>query len=273
MSVVDDLEIMFSIARDAASVVAHVYATNFAVDYKGPGDPVTRADREANALICSRLTAAFPGVPIVAEESDESSYAGWSGAERVFFVDPLDGTREFVARNGEFAVMIGLAERGRAKAGVVLSPASSTAWAGALGKGAWRTNGQGEREPLRVTGTKTLAQARLVVSRSHRGEALSRVIGHLGLREVAPYGSAGLKAAQVAEGRADLYLQLGRAGKRWDACAAEAIVLAAGGRFTDQMGDPIDYADGRLDNDRGLAASKGVLHAEMLSAVARDRGA
>ena len=101
---------MLRIASEAARVIMEVYGRPFDVDYKGPQDPVTEADRRANALICERLEQEFPGVPIVAEESDESAFANFRDADRVFFVDPVDGTREFVDRNGEFAVMIGLLE-------------------------------------------------------------------------------------------------------------------------------------------------------------------
>src|SRR5258706_3725736 len=128
---------MMPIAREASAIVARVYATDFEVDFKGPADPVTQADREANALICARLAEVFGPLPVVAEESDESEFAGWVGAPRVFFVDPLDGTLEFVAKNGDFVVMIGLAEEGRAVAGVVTAPALGTAWAGAVGVGAF----------------------------------------------------------------------------------------------------------------------------------------
>src|SRR5580693_2902193 len=100
-----------------------VYAAEFDVEFKSKNDPVTRADREANALLCDRLGRAFPGVPVVAEESDPSAYANFEKSEEVWFVDPLDGTREFVAHNGEFAVMIGLAEHGRATVGVIVAPA------------------------------------------------------------------------------------------------------------------------------------------------------
>ena len=120
-------------AKEAAALVMGVYVAPFDVEFKVADDPVTRADRESNALLCARLTAAFPGVPIVAEESDPATYAGFAAAEAAWFVDPLDGTREFVAKNGEFAVMLGLAQAGRATVGVVIAaPATgsepSSAW-------------------------------------------------------------------------------------------------------------------------------------------------
>src|SRR4029077_18943512 len=140
-------ETALRIALEASDVVNRVYATPFEVEFKGKDDPVTRADREANELACERLARAFPGVAIVAEESDPRSYAGFARHDRVWFVDPLDGTREFVARNGEFAVMLGLAEGGRALVGVIVAPAWGRAFVGIVGEGAWEVSSDGSRRP------------------------------------------------------------------------------------------------------------------------------
>jgi 3'(2'), 5'-bisphosphate nucleotidase len=257
---VEELEIMLRIAREASAVIERVYATDFTVDYKGPADPVTQADREANALICDRLAAAFGPVPIVAEESDESAFAGWVNADRVFFVDPLDGTLEFVSGNDDFVVMIGLAEQGRPVAGVVVAPALGVAWLGADTVSAVEVSKAGERKPLHVSNTTELTRARAVVSRSHQSERLLQIVADLGIPLVVPRGSAGLKAAQVAAGLADLYFQPGVAGKRWDTCAPEAILHAAGGRATDAWGHPIDYRGPELSNNLGFLATNGKLH-------------
>jgi 3'(2'), 5'-bisphosphate nucleotidase len=262
-----ELEVMLRVAREASDVVASVYTTDFVVDYKGPADPVTRADREANALICARLAEAFGPVPVVAEESDESDFAGWVGASRVFFVDPLDGTLEFVARNGDFVVMIGLAERGRPVAGVVVAPALGIGWAGAESVGAFEIGEAGVRRAIRVSETADLASARAVVSRSHQSDRLPDLIAALGIGQVIARGSAGLKAADVAAGVADVYLQPGHAGKRWDTCAPEAILLAAGGLATDARGQPIDYGGPELGNKNGFLATNGKLHAPLLEAL------
>ncbi|HKQ69387.1 MAG TPA: 3'(2'),5'-bisphosphate nucleotidase CysQ [Polyangiaceae bacterium] len=264
MTRVEELEIMLSIAREAAGIIARVYATDFAVDYKGPSDPVTQADREANALICARIAEAFGPVPVVAEESDESAFAGWVGAPRVFFVDPLDGTLEFVAKNGDFVVMIGLCENARPVAGVVLAPAFGTAWAGADSVGAFEVDPMGVRTPLRVSRASDLAHARAVVSRSHQSDRLRDFLGTLGIGQISQRGSAGLKAADVASGRADIYLQPGRAGKRWDCCAPEAIVRAAGGVFTDGLGELIDYGGPELTNENGFLVSNAQLHSSVV---------
>jgi 3'(2'), 5'-bisphosphate nucleotidase len=267
MNRADELEVMLRVAREASIIVARIYATNFSVDYKGPADPVTQADREANALICARLAESFGPVPVVAEESDESAFAGWVGAPRVFFVDPLDGTLEFVARNGDFVVMIGLAEKGRPVAGVVVAPATGVAWAGGESLGAFEVAPDGARTPLRVTDCFLLARANVVVSRSHPSERLRKLIERLGVEKATPRGSAGLKATDVASGRADFYLHPNQAGTRWDTCAPEAIVSAAGGLCTDASGLAIDYTGPELANTKGFLASNGKLHQAVLDVV------
>lgn len=267
------VETLDSVAREAAALIRTVYATNFEVDFKAPRDPVTEADRQANALICERLAALFPNVPIVAEESEPESFAGYRDAQRIFFVDPLDGTREFVARNGEFVVMIGLVEGTRALAGVIHAPELGISWLGEVGKGAERVDAQGARSPISVTQVSALSDARIVGSRSHRNPALERTLAQLGARELVALGSAGLKAAEVARGAADAYVAPHYAGKRWDACASDALIHAAGGRLTNADGEFFDYRAPALDNDRGIVATNGQLHDVILEHLARARAA
>jgi 3'(2'), 5'-bisphosphate nucleotidase len=265
----DLIQELCRIATLAAGVVRQVYETPFAVHYKGPRDPVTDADRRANTLICEELARSFPGVPVVAEESDPASFAGYRTSESVFFVDPLDGTREFVDRNGEFVVMIGLLQGTNATAGVVHAPAQRRMWSGCVGHGAFRRVEGGDAEPIRVSATRRVERARVVASRSHRSAALERVLEQLGARDLMAVGSAGLKGAEIATGRADIYVGPGRAGKRWDVCAVDAIVTAAGGRLTDALGGPFDYRDANLTNERGILATNGFLHDLVLEHVAR----
>lgn len=265
------LDILIEIAREAALVIDEVYKTPFHVDYKGPRDPVTAADRRANALICERLSRHFPGVPIVAEESNPESFAGFQSAPSIFFVDPLDGTREFVDQNGEFVVMIGLVEGNRATHGVIHAPVSHTAWAGEVGSGAFTVDASGKRQAIRPSSVAELGQARIVASRSHRSELLERALQVLGAREIITLGSAGLKGARTADGTAEAYVSPVSAGKRWDACAADALIAAAGGRFSDEFGDPIDYRAASLINDRGVVASNGLIHEALLERLASAR--
>ncbi|HEY1536525.1 MAG TPA: 3'(2'),5'-bisphosphate nucleotidase CysQ [Polyangiaceae bacterium] len=262
-----------SVAREAAALILKVYATEFSVDFKAPRDPVTEADRQANELICERLATLFPGVPIVAEESEAESFAGYRKAERIFFVDPLDGTREFVARNGEFVVMIGLVDGDRATAGVIHAPELGVSWVGEVGKGAHKIDAEGARSPISVSDVPVLSEARVVGSRSHRNPALERTLATLGARELIALGSAGLKAAAIARGVADAYVAPHYAGKRWDACASDALVSAAGGKLTNANGELFDYRAAELDNDRGIVASNGLLHDAIIERLMAARGA
>lgn len=262
---------LIEIAAEAAAIVKDVYSAPFEVDYKAPKDPVTVADRRANALICARLAEAYPGIPVVAEESDPASFAGYRDAERVFFVDPLDGTREFVDRNGEFAVMIGLLDGEHATLGVIHAPATDTVYAGAVGDGAFRIDPSGARAPVRVSEVARLGEARIVASRSHRSEKMQRALELLGVGEVIALGSAGLKGVAVASAAAEAYVTPGYAGKRWDACAADALVRAAGGRFTAAHGLPIAYRGEKLANDRGVLACNARLQGALLERLAKLR--
>ncbi|WP_437600674.1 3'(2'),5'-bisphosphate nucleotidase CysQ [Sorangium sp. So ce590] len=272
-----ELDEIVRIARAAAAIVMDVYATPFIVEMKGPGDPVTRADREANALICGALEAAFPGEAILAEESVPAAeeLAARFGRERVFFVDPLDGTREFADRNGEFAVMIGLAVSGRAALGVVVMPTTGEALAGRAGDGggfAFLEARDGSRRPLQVSPVASPADATLIVSRSHRPKEIEPLLSRLGISKVVPCGSVGVKIARIATGEVDLYVHGGGGAKLWDSCAPEAVLRGAGGRFTDLTGAPIDYTGPGLKLARGIIASNGALQDAVVDAARAELG-
>lgn len=258
------LDVLARIARDAARIVLDVYATDFVVAYKGANDPVTDADRQANAFVCRELERAYPGVPIVAEESAVPDRV--ANARELFFVDPLDGTRDFVDKNGEFCTMIGFAEAGRATAGVIIAPVLGYAVAGGEGVTAYELDER--RTELRVSTVQSVHDARFVVTRSRRNAQLDALLHRIGPAAVEPCGSAGIKGLRVAYGTADAYLQPGRAGSRWDACASEAIVRAAGGELTNARLEPIDYASGEIINSRGVLATNGLLHTSLRSFLA-----
>jgi 3'(2'), 5'-bisphosphate nucleotidase len=153
-------------------------------------------------------------------------------------------------------------------AGVVHAPASGLTWAGEAGHGAWEVDADGHWEGVQVSTADTLAAARVVASRSHRGPRLSAALAALGARAVRAMGSAGLKGAEVARGSAEVYVDPGSGTKRWDACAVDALVTAAGGRVSDLTGAPIDYRGRSLGNEHGLVVSNGRLHEEVLGRLA-----
>jgi 3'(2'), 5'-bisphosphate nucleotidase len=264
------LDCLVEITEQAAAVVLGIYETSFAVELKGPGDPVTAADRRANQMICDALRDCFPGCPIVAEESDPSVFGDFRHAARTFFVDPVDGTREFVRRSGEFVVMIGCVEEQRASAGIIWAPTLDTVWIGELGLGAFRRGATKAFEPIRTAEKSTTASARLLVSRAQSGEETQSLQSRLKMPFADAMGSAGLKGAAVADGTADAYVAPRYAGKRWDACAPDAIVSAAGGVFSDGDGKAIDYRSSDLVNRRGLVVANAALHREIIARL-QDR--
>ncbi len=253
-------ENLLRIAAEAAVEVMDVYGRHFEVDFKGPEDPVTEADRRANDLICKRLGELYPDIPVVAEESPEELWSHYRASKRVFFVDPVDGTREFVARNGEFVIMIGLLDGDVPTHGVLHAPALRQRWYGEVGAGAFEIAEDESRRALVLPPPPLLAEARVVSSRSHRSSLLERALAHVGAQEILPIGSAGLKGAAIARGAADIYLAPEQAGCRWDSCAPEAIIRAAGGLYTDAWGQRLDYRAARLQNDRGIVAAAPGLH-------------
>jgi len=261
----EELTVATRLAREAGATIMRVYATDFSVAYKGKGDPVTQADQLANDLIVKGLQKAFPTDLIVAEESSPPSES--LTASRVWYVDPLDGTKEFIAKNGEFSVMIGLAVDGRAHLGVVYRPDGDVLYTGVVGQGAW-VEVNGIRKALMVDSTRESSSMTLAVSRSHRNPLIEKICEAVGVSQEIPSGSVGLKIGLIAEGRADLYLEPGPYTSVWDACGPEAILRAAGGRFTNVFGQPLVYGLTPLKNILGLVATNGQCHAQVIAALA-----
>jgi 3'(2'), 5'-bisphosphate nucleotidase len=252
------------IAREAGAILMDIYATDFAVAYKAEADPVTEADTEANTYIVSEIRKAFPGDGIVAEETEDRSDALEGG--RCWYVDPLDGTKEFVARNGEFSVMLGLAIDGVAMAGVVYRPDNDKLYSGVVGDGA-HLEEHGERSSLIVSTVADPSRLRLVVSRSHRNRAVGNVVTQLGITQETTSGSVGLKAGLIAEQKADLYIHIADKSSMWDACGPEAILKAAGGRFTDLAGNPYRYGGSDMRNRSGILACNAAAYDAVLPAA------
>lgn len=254
------------IAREAGTILMEVYATDFRVGYKAKSDPVTEADTRANSYIVGELRKTFPSDGIVAEESVDRSDALEGG--RCWYVDPVDGTKEFVARNGEFAVMLGLAIDGIAVAGVVYQPVTDKLYAGVVGHGATLEQ-HGATRALRVSEVAEPSELRLVVSRSHRNRAVAKVVAKLGIRQEMQTGSVGLKAGLIAERKADVYVHMSDKSSAWDACGPEAVLRAAGGRFTDLAGNRYQYGGTDMRNRAGILACNAAAYDAVLP-VARD---
>lgn len=228
-----------SLARKAGEEIMAVYiGTEIEVGYKDDLSPLTQADLASHHVIVQGLTHLTPEWPVLSEESEEIPYQQRSAWEYFWLVDPLDGTKEFLRRNGEFTVNIALIHRGTPILGVVYAPAIDTMYFAAGGVGAFRTSGG---ESVRIhAGTTSHGTIRVVASRSHAGNgSLDRFCGGLSGYELVVMGSS-LKFCLVAEGSADVYPRTGPT-MEWDTAAAHCIVQEAGGSVLDLEGNPLLY--------------------------------
>ena len=249
------LAAVIDIARQAGQAIMAIYATDFAVRDKADDSPVTAADERAEALILAGLARLTPQIPVIAEEAVAAGKVPEIG-ERFWLVDPLDGTREFINRNGEFTVNIALIENGAPVLGVVLAPALGKAghlFSGAQGCGAWLEDDAGRRA-IRCRAAPAAGMT-VVASRSHGDAAALDAFFAERQIKVASLASAGssLKLCLVAAGEADLYPRLGRT-MEWDIAAGHAVLAAAGGQVRTLAGDELRYGKPGLDNPHFVAS-------------------
>lgn len=234
----DYLDDLRAIARRAADAILDVYAQDFEVIRKADDSPVTAADLAAQRVIVEGLAAVAPGVPVISEEAAAAPWAERRTWRRHWLVDPLDGTREFVKRNGEFTVNIALIENHRPVLGVVLAPVSGDAYYAARGTGAWR-QASADAEPVRIHTRRVGATLRVTGSHWNAGATASMLLDRLGPHDRLPLGSS-LKFCVIARGDADLYLRLG-ATSEWDTAASQCVLEEAGGAVLDLAGRPFRY--------------------------------
>ena len=242
-------------ARAAGEIIAGYYARGgIAVETKADESPVTAADKAASAAILEILRAAFPDDAILDEEQPDDPAR--LGAARVWLVDPLDGTRDFVARTGQFSVHVALAVAGEAVVGVMYQPVAQALFAARQGGGAWR-NG----ESIRVS--DRCSDLRIGVSRMVANPRLARFLAEAGLdRHVVPMG-ASTRHAAIAAGELDATIVLG-GDFQWDTAAPEVVLREAGGMLTDGDGRPFRYNQREVAHPRGSIASNGACHERLV---------
>ncbi len=244
------LERVADIAGEAGAAIRAIAARGARARAKPDGSPVTDADEAANALIIERLRALTPETPVVAEES---AGPGSRPAPRFWLVDPLDGTREFVAGRDEYTVNIALIEHGRPVLGAVLAPARGVRFAGAEGLGAWREDAAGRRAIMARAPPASGPVA--AASRSHRDARTDAWLAAAGAARVVRVGSS-LKFCLLAEGAADVYPRFGRT-MEWDTAAGHAVLAAAGGSVRRADGGALGYGKAGFENPHFIARGAG----------------
>jgi 3'(2'), 5'-bisphosphate nucleotidase len=239
-----------ALADRAGAVILEHYHGDVVVRAKADASPVTVADEAAEAVILARLAELTPEIPVVAEETVAAGHVPDLDDGPFWLVDPLDGTKEFLSRNGEFTVNIALIEGREPVLGVVLAPARGRAWWGARGSGASVRDAEGD---VRAIAVRHPPDGGLVAiaSRSHRDAETQAFLDQAGVAECISAGSS-LKFCLVAEGKADLYPRFGRT-MEWDVAAGHAVLSAAGGQVTTKDGAPVRYHKPSFENPAFIA--------------------
>lgn len=232
------------IADEAGERVLHIYQSDFEVQFKEDKSPITAADVASHDVIVRGLRALTPDTPILSEEGATIPWEERQHWNTFWLIDPIDGTREFTQRSGEFTVNIALIENGEPVLGVVTAPALKEAFWGMKGEGAYKRDRTGKVH--RMAGAEPHAVKRVVASKNHLNEGTREFIETLGEHELVQAGSS-LKFCRIAEGRADVYPRLGSTCE-WDTAAAHAVLVAAGGRVETLAGVPLTYGKEDLLN-------------------------
>jgi len=255
-----ELDVAIALAMAAGVEVARIQrGGELGVEMKPGDEPVTIADQLASEMIVAGITDAFPADRLISEELVPAT--GALGSSRLWLIDPIDGTKDFIRGEDGYSVMIGLVIDARPVLGVVHMPAQDRTYWGTP-DGAWVRVGDTVTS-LAVSKVASAAEARLVASKSHRGADIDRVKTALGIAEEQNVASVGVKLCMIAAGVRDLYVNPSAKTKVWDTCAPEAILERAGGRLSDVFGTPINYTH-ELRHVRGLVASNGHIHEEVV---------
>jgi 3'(2'), 5'-bisphosphate nucleotidase len=258
-----ELDAAVAAARLAGAVILEAYSSFTAIP-DARADITTDADRAAQEAILGELRRRFPGDALCAEEETPTLVAAAKHGPRLWVVDPIDGTRGFAQKNGEFSVMIGFVDSGQVAAGVVYEPALGRLTRAVRGGGCWCAVGTAAPVRCQVSPTAELAEATLTQSRSKAG-TVSRQVQALHPAKVIETHSAGIKLALVARGEADYYVNHYQEFHDWDICAGHILVEEAGGKVTGLRGEPIHYGTPGAWQCSRLLASNGVLHALVLT--------
>jgi 3'(2'), 5'-bisphosphate nucleotidase len=246
------------LAREAGRLVLQFHGGALEVERKAGNEPVTIADRQASELIVGGLRQAFPDDVIISEENADDLRR--LGARRVWYIDPIDGTKDFIRGEDGFCVMIGLCLDHRPAVGVIYQPIHDRLFSAATGGGTWLATTSAAPVQARTSLVSQLADVRLVASKSHRGSSMDEVKSALGISSEVNIGSVGLKLGVIALGERDLYVNPSSKTSSWDTCAPEALLVEAGGRLSDIQGEPLRYDAAMMHHQRGLLASNGHIH-------------
>lgn len=257
-------------AEKAGEAALFYYHGDYDIIDKGNNDPVTRADHASNEVLVDGLKKEFPSYGILSEETEDDGSR--LNKDRVWIVDPLDGTKDFIDKTGDFSVMVGLVEEGRPILGVVYKPAGGVVYYAAKDRGAFKKEREGGPVRVQVSGRDRFRDMILLTSRFHTSTTAIQAARDLGITDTKTRGSAGLKLSSIAEGEADMNINPSNKTWEWDVAAADVILREAGGKLTDVYENEMNYNKKDPKNHYGYIGSNGWRHLEIIRRVRKYYG-
>jgi len=254
------IEEVISLAKKAGEKILEIYHDGAKAYRKKDKSPVTEADFASEKILLSQLKES--GYGILSEETEDD--LSRLKKDKIWIIDPLDGTQDFLQKTGEFSIMVGLVKRREPVLGVVYKPVGDKMYFAERGKGAFLKEAEKPLQKLKVSCISSLSNAHFVITRSHFSGAEERFIQTYKIKKVTLMGSIGVKLGLIAEGKADCYITLSDKTSQWDICAPQIILEEAGGRVTDTKGKSFVYNRKDIKNLNGILASNGKIHDEII---------
>ena len=255
----DDINLAIEAALEAGAAVLEIYNQNFDKIFKDNQEPLTNADLKSNEILQNKLKKT--NYPILSEESNDDKLR--LHHSKIWIIDPVDGTSDFINKTGQFSIMIGLVEKNQAVAGVIFQPSENALCVAEKGKGCFLKIGE-EWIKLKVTQQDQLNKSRCIGSKHHLLEAEKQFLNQLKIAHFRQHGSAGLKVVEICKGTAEFYFTITNKIKQWDSCAAHCLIMEAGGMVTDMQNNTIKYNTDAVNHEFGFLFSNGVLHEKIL---------
>ena len=257
-----ELEKILAGVVKAGEKIIEIYNTDFTSEKKDDDSPITQADIESNKILKEVLGET--GISILSEEDADDKKR--LSEEKIWIIDPLDGTTDFVNRTGEFTVMVGLVEKQRSVLGIIYWPIKKKMYLAETGKGAFCHNEEWEK--IEVTMMSELQNCHALVSRHHLSEKEKKLLDEMEISVVTSIGSS-LKVTEIASGDAEIYLTTTNKMKQWDTCASNCIISEAGGKMTDISGKELSYNTESVHHENGILVTNGLIHQDALDAISR----
>ena len=243
----------------AGNAILDVYKQDFKTTFKAEQEPLTEADLRSNTILLAALQKT--NIPILSEET--ADFSGRVSNDTIWIIDPLDGTKEFIQKNGEFVIMIALVKKGTPILGIVYQPTTGMLYLAQQGQGVFEKNGQSWKR-LHVSTVDDIMQARAVLSKSHLKEKDRQFMDEIGVSNFSQKGSAGLKIGLLCSGEADFYFNPSDKVKEWDTAAGYCMITEAGGSMTDLFGKELCYNQADVVHRKGILVSNGKLQQQLV---------